>query len=232
MTLMGERTLGVDGHGGWSVAANDTTAVASRSDEAAQARPTTQTLSKQFWGCDLSQRLPLTLTQAGTQAVAGDITRIRTFLVEQFACLTEEASHAVQNELCSQAKRHYLASACDLIELRHAGETVGAIVGAPEDWATYYVRFFALAPDFQKPALTRRFARECLFEPLAACGVPRICAETSPANRAMARLFSELSFLATGHQLSERWGPLVRYTKFLDPACESVFLQRFGNTVP
>jgi hypothetical protein len=201
-------------------------------DALVQGRPASQTLSKQFWNCDLSQRLPRTLTQGGTQAVAGDITRIRAFLMEQFACLTEEASHAAQSEFCSQAKRRYLASACDLIELRHAGETVGAIVGAPEDWATYYVRFFAITPDFQKPALVRRFARECLFEPLAASGVPRICAETSPANRAMARLFSELSFLATGQQLSDRWGPLVRYTKFLDPACESVFLQRFGSSAP
>lgn len=206
--------------------------VVPRTDATPHVRPTSQTLSKQFWNCDLSQRLPLTLTQAGTQAVAGDITRIRAFLMEQFPCLTEDASHAAQSELCNQAKRRYLESACDLIELRHAGETVGAIVGAPEDWATYYVRFFAITPDFQKPALTRRFARQCLFEPLSACGVPRICAETSPANRAMARLFSELSFLATGQQLSDRWGPLVRYTKFLDPACESVFLQRFGGSAP
>lgn len=194
--------------------------------------PSSQTLSKQFWGCDLSQRLPRTLTESGTQAVPGDIRRIRAFLMKQFACLTEEASQPVQSDWHGLAKRRYLATACDLIELRHAGETVGAIVGAPEDWATYYVRIFAIAPQFQKPALTRRCARECLFEPLTECGVPRICAETSPANRAMARLFSELSFLATGQQLSDRWGPLVRYTKFLDPACESVFLQRFGSSAP
>jgi len=201
-------------------------------DAQALGRPSSQTLSMQFWGCDLSQRLPRTLTEGGTQAVSGDITRIGGFLMQQFAWLAEDARHAAPSDWLSLAKRRYLASACDLIELRHDGETVGAIVGAPEDWATYYVRFFALAPEFQKPALTRRFARECLFEPLAACGVPRICAETSPANRAMARLFSELSFLATGQQLSDRWGPLVRYTKFLDPACESVFLQRFGGLAP
>jgi hypothetical protein len=195
-------------------------------------RPISQPLSMQLWSCDLSQCLPRTLTQAGTQAVVGDIARIRAFLLKDFACLTEESAYAAQGEWHSLAKRRYLASACDLIELRHAGETVGAIVGAPEDWATYYVRIFAIAPEFQRPALTRRFARECLFEPLAACGIARICAETSPANRAMARLFSELSFLATGQQLSDRWGPLVRYTKFLDPTCESMFLQRFGSSAP
>jgi hypothetical protein len=104
------------------------------------------------------------------------------------------------------------------------------IVGAPEDWSSYYIRIFAVLPAFQRPALTRRFVRECLFEPLTACGVQRLVADTSPANLAMARGFSEMHFHVTGHQLSDRWGPLVRYTKFLDPACESVFLERFGGT--
>jgi RimJ/RimL family protein N-acetyltransferase len=122
---------------------------------------------------------------------------------------------------------------CDLLEIRCAQRTIGVLVGAPEDWSTYYVRTFAIAPDYQKRALIMRFVEECLFTPLTRLGVQRIHADTLPSNRPMTRLFGDLRFYATGQQLSERWGPLVRYTKFLDPACEALFLHRLGgNAAP
>jgi hypothetical protein len=191
-----------------------------------------ETLSKQFWGVDLCEQLPRAISQDGTQAVPGDLGRIQQFLTQHFSCLREEATSAASNNWLATVKRTYLANSSDLVELRHEDRTVGAVIGAPEDWATYYVRIFAMAPNFQKRPLIRRFIRECLFEPLAACGVQRITAETSPANHAMARLFTELQFHVTGHQLTERWGPLVRYTKFLDRTCEAAFLERFGNLAP
>ena len=192
----------------------------------------TAPLSAQLWGLDFSARLPRTVSSDGTQATLGEITRIRSFLTEFFPSLTEEALGNRSPAFVSDAKRRYIATACDLIELRHDGKTVGAIVGAPEDWSTYYVRIFAVARRYQRPALMRKLIRECIFEPLSACGVQRIAADTSPANRAMSRLFSELKFHVTGQQLSERWGPMVRYTKFLDAACEAVFFERFAGTAP
>jgi hypothetical protein len=191
--------------------------------------PCRSSLSAQFWGVDLWHALPRPMTSDGVEAVPGDITRIRDFLTQSFPYLTEEAQRGAANAVSMDAKRRYLQLGCDLIELRFEQRTVGVIVGAPEDWSSYYIRIFAVLPAFQRPALTRRFVRECLFEPLAACGVQRLVADTSPANLAMARGFSEMHFHVTGHQLSDRWGPLVRYTKFLDPACESVFLERFGG---
>jgi RimJ/RimL family protein N-acetyltransferase len=192
--------------------------------------PPRSSLSAQFWGVDLLRALPRTMTSDGVQAVPGDIVRIREFLAQSFPRLTEEAHKGAANAVSMDAKRRYLQLGCDLIELIFEGRTVGVLVGAPEDWGSYYVRIFAMLPSFQRPALIRRFGRECLFAPLAECGVQRVVADTSPANLAMARCFSELHFHVTGHQLSDRWGPLVRYTKFLDPACERVFLDRFGGT--
>lgn len=192
----------------------------------------TPPLSAQLWGLDFSALLPRTVSSDGTQATLGDLGRIRSFLTESFPSLTEEALGNRSPAFVSDAKRRYIATTCDLMELRHDGKTVGAIVGAPEDWSTYYVRIFAVARRFQRPALMRKLIRECIFEPLRACGVQRIAADTSPANRAMARLFSELKFHVTGQQLSERWGPMVRYTKFLDAACEAVFFERFAGTAP
>jgi RimJ/RimL family protein N-acetyltransferase len=119
-----------------------------------------------------------------------------------------------------------------LIELRHCDTTVGLLVGAPEDWSSYYVRVFALRPDFQRPELARRFARECLFAPLAERGVERVIADTSPANVAMSRLLTELHFHVTGSDLSDRWGPMTRYTRFLSARCEAEFVRKFGGGTP
>jgi hypothetical protein len=191
-----------------------------------------QTLSAKIWGFDLCKDLPRVLSSHGVQAQRGDSQRVRAFLLREFPTLTEEALGAEPSEAVQDAKRWYLRTACDLIELQHDGETVGAFIGAPEDWSSYYVRIFALLPRYQRPALIRRFIRECVFEPLRAARIERVIADTSPANIAMTRCFSEQSFYFSGHQLSERWGPLVRYTHFLDPAREAAFLKRFAGTAP
>jgi hypothetical protein len=185
-------------------------------------------LSKQFWNVDLTERLPRALNDAGVRAVPGELARVMRFISEHFPRFSEEAQGSATDARHSTVKSGYLQR-CDIIELHTEQRTVGVIVGAPEDWSTYYVRVFAVASDFQKHALVRRFARECLLEPLAACGVQRVTAETSPSHRAMARLFAELDFHVTGQQLTDRWGPLVRYTKFLDPHCEARFLERFSG---
>ena len=106
------------------------------------------------------------------------------------------------------------------------------MIGEPEDWSSYYIRTLAILPDYQRPALLRRFVRACLEEPLTAHHVERVTAETSPSNVAMSRFLTEYRFHVTGHQLSERWGPLVRYTRFLDPDRDAMFQARFGAGTP
>jgi hypothetical protein len=190
---------------------------------------TANTMSARLWGLDLNKGLPRLLSHDGVEATPGDVSRVRAFLAHEFPHFGEESLGATPSESILDAKRWYLSTACDVIELRHGTQTVGAIVGAPEDWSSYYIRIFAVIQAYQRPALTRRFVRECLFEPLANHHVERVVADTSPLNLAMARGFSELHFHVTGHQLSDRWGPMVRYTKFLDPACEAAFQRRFAG---
>jgi hypothetical protein len=139
-----------------------------------------QSLSAQLWGMDFNALLPRTLSPHGTRAVVGEIARIRTFLSARFPILTEEALGTRSSPFVGDAKRRYLTSTCDLIELRHGDETVGAFVGAPEDWSTYYVRTLAVAREFQEPALVRKLIRECIFAPLQACGVQRIVLRHGP----------------------------------------------------
>lgn len=196
----------------------------------AAGKQTTQT--SRMWGFAFSELLPHTLSDDGVVAVVGEFTRIGRFLSEQFSVFSEESQGSIPDYIVRNRKLEYLRDACDLIELRQAEQTIGVLIGAPEDWSSYYVRVFAMRRDFQRPGMIRRFVRNCLFEPLAARGVERICADTSPSNVAMSRLFTELHFHVTGSHLSERWGPLVRYTRFLSPACEAEFRRKFGAGAP
>jgi hypothetical protein len=196
---------------------------------AQNALPSSTTLSARLWGLDFTKTSPRTLTSDGVQAVPGDMTRACDFLAREFPAFREEHSGVIPSAKMLDAKRWYLQSACDVIELRHDDRTVGVLIGAPEDWSSFYIRMFALLQAYQRPALRRRFVRECVFEPLIAHQVERVVADTSPLNLGMSVLFNEMRFHVTGHQLSDRWGPLVRYTKFLDPACEAAFHRRFSG---
>lgn len=197
----------------------------------ARVLPGRATHSARLWGFSICDDLPRKVTSDGVQAVVGDWNQIQRFVHEQYAMFTEEGLGAAPNAFAQRSKQAYFTG-CDLITLTHNNKMVGLLVGAPEDWSSYYVRVFALLPEYQRPALTRRFVRSCVFEPLARRGVERVVAETSPANVAMSRLLSELGFVVTGNQLTDRWGPLIRYTKFLDPACEAQFHRRFGGGAP
>jgi hypothetical protein len=190
------------------------------------------TQSQRMWGFSLADLLPQALSSDGIVAVAGDFGRISRFLAAEFGMFTEEAQGSTPDRTVTDRKAEYLRAACDLVELRHNGVTIGSLIGAPEDWSSYYVRIFALRRDFQRPAMTRRFIKDCLFTPLGEHGVERICADTSPCNVAMSRLLTELHFHVTGSHLSDRWGPMVRYTRFLSPACEAEFRRKFGGGAP
>jgi hypothetical protein len=189
-------------------------------------------LSAQLWGASLTADLPKTLSSDGIVAVAGELARVVEFLARVFPSMREEETALTRSQNIRDAKHEFLEHMCDLIELRHKDVTVGTMVGMPLDWSSYYVRVLAFAPKFQRTALTRRFVRECLFEPLIARQVQRIQADTSPNNVAMSRGMLEMHFVCTGNQLSERWGPLVHYTKFLDPAFEQAFHRQFSGAAP
>jgi hypothetical protein len=162
----------------------------------------------------------------------GDLGRIRAFLANEFPTLTEEGLAAAPlDPLLADTKRWYLGQACDLVEMQKDGETIGAMIGAPEDWSTYYLRIYAVSPRYQRPILTRRFY-ECMVEPLLACSVQRVVTDTSPTNASAARRLSEMNFHVTGQQLSDRYGPLIRYTKFLDPTAEAAFVARYAGSAP
>lgn len=194
-----------------------------------KASTTSGTLSHVLWGKDFLEHLPYRLSHKhDVEVVRGEWDRVQEFL-SWFPELQERPrrGHASNPEV-DQAKQVYFESFCDLMECRRRGETIGIFIGAPEDWSTYYCRVLAIRPDLNTRSLLRRFSKECVEAPLRRLGVERLIGETGPSHTAMARLFLELGFHVTGQRLTERWGPLTRYTKFLDASCSEQFRHRYG----
>lgn len=191
-----------------------------------------QTGSYRLWGLDFASELPPLEIQHSACVKVTQLDVVLSFLQREFPALLESRASTLQAPQAVAAKHRYLQYDSDLIEISVADQPIAVFVGAPEDWSSYYVRMFAVNPRVQQRGLIRRFVRECIFAPLEQHGVERVVAETSPVNVAMLRMFAELKFQPTGHQLSERWGPLVRHTKFLDAGCESAFRARFAGQTP
>jgi hypothetical protein len=104
---------------------------------------------------------------------------------------------------------------------------VGLLVCTPLDWSSYYVRSAALLPEYQGRQAIQHFLSGVLFPELAFAGVERVELDTSPSNLAMMHIATRLRFNPTGTLLTERWGALVHFTRYLTADGERVFLDKF-----
>ena len=125
----------------------------------------------------------------------------------------------------TSAKRRF-GDEMDVLMLRSAGATIGLLAAHPLDWSTYYMRTVALLPEFRDRRLLTRLMH-LTYEPLRAAGVERIEGDCSPANTPMMRMLVNEAFLVTSTINSERWGSMLRFTKFLREEAQEVFARQY-----
>jgi ribosomal protein S18 acetylase RimI-like enzyme len=143
----------------------------------------------------------------------------------------DDASSPFAVARVSDAKARYYRVAGDFFEFKSGDETVALLVGTPVDWSTYYIRSAAALPEFQGKKVVQRFL-PFLFELLREAGVERVEADTSPSNMATLHLLTRLRFNPTGTILSDRFGALVHFTRFLDRDSEDVFVKSLCTGIP
>lgn len=182
-------------------------------------------LSRRWFGVDFSALLPW---QFGPITVEwGSPEELLPFIVEHYRDLfgLNGQEGRWRRDPMTAAKLRFLADA-DLFVLRRKGKIVGDLIAHPSDWNTYYLRSLAVLPEHRGlgtvPLLLERIA-----EILAAVGVERIEGDVSPANRMNVLAQTRLGYIATGTFNSDRWGALVRMTKFLHVEAEGVFHDQF-----
>jgi len=183
--------------------------------------------SRELWGVDWRAALPRRLTQDGIELRCSDIERALPFVAAHYGAIFEEdpASNRFFSEPFDGAKLRYYRQA-DVFEMVDRGETVGVAIGGPSDWSTYYLRTMGVLPSHQGRQLPRCIF-PFMFEVLSGAGVRRFELDTSPSNMATIQVLTRMRFNVTGQTLSDRWGALLRLTKFLDQGAEDVFLDSF-----
>lgn len=188
-------------------------------------------LSAQFWGIDWNRHFPIVL-QAGVAVQVSTYEAVLPFIRDHYnAIFHEDGSSPFSTTRLDEKKARYYRLAGDFFEIKESERTIGLVVGTPVDWSTYYIRSAAVLPEFQ----CRQFVKSVLgnlFTALAAVGVARVEADTSPSNLRAVHLLTSLAFNISGSVLSDRWGAQVRFTRFLDSQAEGVFLHQFCTGVP
>ena len=184
-----------------------------------------------LWGLSWDTWLPTRLDGTGIDVATISFSNALTFIDAHYRAIFEEGEHtAFHLERFSDSKRRYYEHAGDFFGFFDRRELVGLLVATPHDWSTYYLRSGGLLPPYQRRGLMPKLF--CLlFHHLRRVGVERVEAEASLSNMASVAMLNRLQFNASGTYVSERWGVLTRFTKFLSLPHEELFLQQFCSGV-
>jgi hypothetical protein len=184
-----------------------------------------QPLAERVWGLDWSRELPWSFDDATLEM--GSFEDALPFMEEHYAGIFGVEHDRFYVEGMTEQKRRF-GREMDVFIFRSEGKTIGVVTAHPSDWSTYYVRTFAILPRYRERGWCSDWA-DRICAPLRAVGCDRWEAECSSANSAMMRLFIGRGMLITSSVNSERWGHMVRFTKFLRPEAEKVFRRQYMN---
>jgi hypothetical protein len=187
-----------------------------------------RTLSQRIWDIDWSSVTPHVADEGFTIVMGSYESDAKPFIEAHFASIFGDHSDRFFVEPMTPAKQKFWDEMDIFVFKNASGETIGFAAGHPTDWSTYYVRTISLLPECRELGGAAHYAR-FINEHLARAGVHRRDAETSPANIPMNRFFFSEGAVVTSTSMSERWGVLLKYTKYLSADAEGVFRRQFIN---
>lgn len=159
------------------------------------------------------------------QMVTGTFADAAAFIKDHFASIFPAEPNRFFEEKLTPAKVRFYEDS-DTFLFRKHGRVVGIVIGNPIDWSTYYVRTMAVLPEARGNGILLDF-ETFLTDALRAVGVDRVEAETAPSNIPMNLGLVQRGWMVTASVNSDRWGLLLRYTKFLTAESERCFRQQF-----
>lgn len=182
-------------------------------------------LSNRLWGVDWCHAFPKRFGGVTVERVP--FARAATFMKKHYAKVFGGAEHNWLAEPMTEAKRRFCEDSDTFLFTDDQGEEVGLFITHPSDWSTYYVRSTCILPHVRERGLCGDFLT-FLGEQLAKVGVARLEAECSPMNAGAVGICSKLGWVVTSSAQTDRWGTMIKFTKFLDPGAEAVFRRQFS----
>lgn len=109
---------------------------------------------------------------------------------------------------------------------KDGNKKIGWFAGYLEDFETFYLRNVALLPKWQNKGIYSKF-QEALIEYVKKLGYQKISCHEKATNLYMLRLQMKFGFFIVGHENHDRWGNLLRLTKFLNKKREKNYIENF-----
>lgn len=188
-----------------------------------------KTLSETIWNIDWNNYFPYSLDSNDIIIKKESFETANSF-IEKNKNITlpknDLRSHFLINENY-KLKLKYYKEICDVFSIYDKEDSIiGIYITEPIDWSSYYIRYTNLLPKSRGSNISVNFTNY-LLEILKKYPVDRLVCEVSPSNLRMVKRLSELKFNITGNSLSERWGSLITFTKFLNEKNEKFFISNF-----
>lgn len=185
-----------------------------------------ESLSFKLFGIDWAAHLPFELSE-DVRLEWATVAQTAAFAGAHYAAIfgARAADQRFLLEDSTPAKARFLRIS-DRFVFRDGVRTVGLLVGQPLDWSTYYWRTVAFLPEFQGRGLLAAALRRT-DDVMRAAGIARVDGEAAPNNHRQMRLLLRLGYCVTGTINSERWGTVLRFTKYLRPEAEERFMTQF-----
>lgn len=183
------------------------------------------TLTRRVWDIDWEACLPWRLGDITVNAGTFDhaLPFMRAHYEDLFGTMDRE-TRFTPDPLTGSKKR--FGDEMDVFVFRSGVRDVGLLIGHPLDWSTYYLRSMALLPQVRDQGVVFDVF-EHMYAVLRTAGVERMDTEVSPCNVRPMRALTRLGWIVTGTVNSDRWGTMLRLTKFLCEATEGTFARQF-----
>jgi|GEM_PF-1452458 len=185
-------------------------------------------LTQRLWNIDWHSCFPLKLSNTSVSASLGNFEKMSLFTKQNFLDIYEYEANdqrflPIEN---TESRVRYYEEAVDIFLFEDERRVVGIFTGNPLDWSTYYIRNCSILEAYQNQGILQSFL-PCFLGRLKEAGVVRVETDISPSNLVNIHVLNKAKFNITGMNMSERWGSILRFTKFLKENNESTFLDQF-----
>jgi hypothetical protein len=185
-------------------------------------------MSGHIWAIDWEKHFPIVLKEQNVTIEKSNLEECSLFAKTHFSTIysnLDDNSRFLWNDN-SHSRDRYYNSIADFFVYKSENRPIGIFVLNPLDWGTYYIRNTSILPGYQDKKLFQHFVLN-MFRILELHGVDRVHGEVCPSNLRVMNAMLKLGFKASGITLSERWGALVCFTRFLNKNNNQVFERQF-----